>query len=233
MYNGTYYEELEITKNNISLIGENRDNTVINGDGDGGGIYLYFANWIIISGFTIKNCGGGLELEQSEYVTIENNNITDHSSRGLYVEDGSKYLKILNNSITNNGNIGINFDWRGTGYSTISGNIISGNKDAGLVLIISYTNKIYGNDFRNNGIAIHLGESDRNDIIGNNFISNEKHVDLSNSFSNIWLGNYWDNWPGLIPKPIFGRIGIFGFIPWLNFDWFPAKKPYDIGGNNI
>ena len=156
VYNGTYYEELEITKNNISLIGENRDNTVINGDRGGGGIYLYFANWIIISGFTIKNCVWGLELEQSEYVTIENNNITDHNSRGLYVEDGSKYLKILNNSITNNGNIGINFDWRGTGYSTISGNVISGNTDAGLWLSLSSYNTIEGNDFRNNGEIIFI-----------------------------------------------------------------------------
>ena len=180
-----------------------------------------------IRGNVIKDGNSGISIDRGDYVTIKENNITNHKSRGIYIDDSS-HLSIINNSITNNDNIGIDFAWMHCNLNTIKGNVISGNTDAGLWLSLSSYNTIEGNDFRNNGFAIHLGESDRNDIIGNNFISNEKHVDLSNSFSNIWLGNYWDNWPGLIPKPIFGRIGIFGFIPWLNFDWHPAKQPYDM-----
>ena len=100
VYNGTYFEELEITKNNISLIGENRDNTIINGNGIGDGIYLNFVDNITINGFTIKNHTRGIELENSDHIIIIDNNISNHNSRGLYV-DGSAFLKILNNSITN------------------------------------------------------------------------------------------------------------------------------------
>jgi hypothetical protein len=50
-----------------------------------------------------------------------------------------------------------------------------------------------------------------------------------------WNHNYWDNWRGIGPKMITGtllvespRILVLP-LPWLNFDWFPAKEPYDIG----
>jgi hypothetical protein len=55
-----------------------------------------------------------------------------------------------------------------------------------------------------------------------------------------WNNNYWDNKKGIGPKFIIGFIS-FGFIfieegyykynikiPWINFDWHPAKEPFDI-----
>ena len=39
--------------------------------------------------------------------------------------------------------------------------------------------------------------------------------------------NYW-NRPRFLPKPIFGSRGFIGIIPWVQFDWHPAKEPYDI-----
>ena len=53
-----------------------------------------------------------------------------------------------------------------------------------------------------------------------------------NLLTNIkWDGNYWDNWIGIGPKFIFGFINLgipfFGFLPMINFDWHPAKEPYD------
>jgi len=44
---------------------------------------------------------------------------------------------------------------------------------------------------------------------------------------NTWNQNYW-NISRFFPKPIFGRIGKNYLIPWLNFDWHPAKGPYEI-----
>ncbi|MCX6262685.1 MAG: hypothetical protein NTY95_17935, partial [Bacteroidia bacterium] len=51
---------------------------------------------------------------------------------------------------------------------------------------------------------------------------------FSSSYLNKWRGNYWDNWPGLIPKPIKGNIGKNQRIPWRNFDLFPKIKPITI-----
>ena len=57
VYNGTYNENITIS-NTLSLIGENRDNTIINGTGIGDVIDSSFdINNINISGFTILNSG--------------------------------------------------------------------------------------------------------------------------------------------------------------------------------
>ena len=57
----------------------------------------------------------------------------------------------------------------------------------------------------------------------------------------IFFKNYWKPYIGFGPKAIWGLRWIFdgfdpyyGFpnfqiIPWVKFDWNPAKKPYDIG----
>ena len=67
----------------------------------------------------------------------------------------------------------------------------------------------------------------------NNFIKNlfREAYQIGNKFlhhKNNWSGNYW-NRPRVLPKPIFGRIGVFFMlIPLINFDWFPAKEPNNI-----
>ncbi|MCK4365473.1 MAG: hypothetical protein KAW45_05440 [Thermoplasmatales archaeon] len=45
---------------------------------------------------------------------------------------------------------------------------------------------------------------------------------------NYWNKNYW-NRPRFLPKTIKG-LRTIGKIssPWINIDWSPAKKPYDI-----
>ena len=52
---------------------------------------------------------------------------------------------------------------------------------------------------------------------------------------NRWSRNYWGR-PILGPKLIRGEIRIYRdwpfsdiVIPWFDFDWRPALKPYDIG----
>ncbi len=71
----------------------------------------------------------------------------------------------------------------------------------------------------------------------NNLIKNYMSKDIFNPTSknlltNIkWDGNYWDNWIGFGPKFIFGnifpRFPFFPFLSMINFDWHPAKEPYD------
>ena len=65
----------------------------------------------------------------------------------------------------------------------------------------------------------------------NNFIDNKNQAYYKNSHFNLWFNNYWNDWPGAIPRPIYGTIYLERFdkeIEWLQFDWRPAKEPYDI-----
>jgi len=45
---------------------------------------------------------------------------------------------------------------------------------------------------------------------------------------NCWRRNYWSGHSGILPKAIHGVYWLIFEIPWFEFDWLPAKKPYDI-----
>jgi len=52
--NGTYYEHLFIYKNNLTIIGENKEKTIIDGRGEGGIVNLYGANNNTIKNVTVQ-----------------------------------------------------------------------------------------------------------------------------------------------------------------------------------
>src|SRR3989304_4361285 len=56
---GTYDENPLIKTNGISLLGNNRDKTIIEGKKTSSGIRIDEVNNVIVSGFTVKNSGGG------------------------------------------------------------------------------------------------------------------------------------------------------------------------------
>ena len=71
--------------------------------------------------------------------------------------------------------------------------------------------------------------SSYNEIIYNNFNGNKRHAKFVGC-RNAWNSNYWGR-IRLLPKPIFGRLEMHGLaynIPWVQFDWHPAREPYDI-----
>jgi parallel beta-helix repeat protein len=117
--------------------------------------------------------------------------------------------------------------------NTVYANTIKDNW-GGIRIEEAYNTKIIENNFENDSIYLYC--SGNTLITKNNFY--QSHASFSNTGYNhiIWIGNYWDK-SRLLPKPIIGEIGTLlsgnGYIhrlPWVNFDWFPAQKPYNIGG---
>ena len=114
--------------------------------------------------------------------------------------------------------------------NTISGNNIMNNRLGGIHLYSSSNNVIEKNKIiSNDWFGIYLDHySNCNTIEKNNFIdSGFYHAHFDNSFLNRWLGNYWDDWHSILPRPIHGEMKIRHTTNWLNFDWYPAKEPYD------
>lgn len=107
VYSGIYNETLEVTKS-ISLIGENKETTIINGK-DILGVVTIKASWVNITGFTIKNeiiLGSGISIiPPNGYNKIYKNIITNNYV-GITIP-ASDYNKIFNNTISNSSNIGI------------------------------------------------------------------------------------------------------------------------------
>jgi hypothetical protein len=81
---------------------------------------------------------------------------------------------------------------------------------------------------------------ERNNFIHNGFIGNfafnfGKGFENRN-INNTWNENYWGR-SRILPKPLFGILTYqrdaqspLIIIPWIIFDWHPAKEPYNIGG---
>jgi parallel beta-helix repeat protein len=128
---GIYHEHVFINKS-ISLIGENRSSTIIDGNGTGNVISIY-SDFVTVRGFTIQNSGffvglpGGIEIGASN-CTIDNNIIT-------FNKGGISLLWGGNHTITNN---------------TISSNYY------GIYIVYSVNNKIFHNYFLNNTNQVYI-----------------------------------------------------------------------------
>ena len=108
---GTYYENIIINKS-ISLIGEDKDTTIIDAGQEYGWnvVHVVSADWVNISNFTITNSSsgwfGGIDIYNSNYVKIERCNITWNSCSDIYI-GGSKNISIIGNEISYAGDYGI------------------------------------------------------------------------------------------------------------------------------
>jgi len=249
-----YYENIEIDKP-ITLTGENKETTVIDGSGSGDVVYIRVYDKVTVSGFTIQksgdewrdaginlinsyntlitgnhisNNGCGIRLDDSPGNSITGNTIILNNGSGIYICELSYTVNISGNYISSNNGNGISIGFESMDI-TITNNTINSNNVTGIV-IYNRGHTVINNNISNNNQGILLYEPDSN-IIKNNFIGNRRHASFHIPFfgRNHWDSNYWDNWIGIGPKLIFGSNGFLGFLPWIQFDWHPATEPYDIG----
>ena len=100
-----------------------------------------------VKGFNIQGNGNGISIDNSDYVTVINNDITTKGD-GI-VALNVKYLNITKNNIVKNAKNGITLGSADNSY--VMNNKISNNGENGIVL--SKSNKVYiqGNTVSNNG----------------------------------------------------------------------------------
>jgi len=168
---GIYHEHVIIGKK-ISLIGEEKTATFI--DGDGKGIVVnVIANDTFVSGFAIQNGQYALNVNSVYNCTITNNNITNSAS-GISL-NASRNCNITFNEINDNGD--------------------------GLNLYASNSCIIKWNDFFCNNLAVRLNSSNFNIIYQNNLVNNVNQAFASDSLNNTFddgiEGNYWSNYTGV------------------------------------
>ncbi len=90
-----YYENVVVDKS-INLIGENKNTTIIDGNGIGNVVHVTY-DWINISGFTIQNSGNGADdvgiKISSNYNTISGNKILKNNV-GIFISCGWEYCVV-------------------------------------------------------------------------------------------------------------------------------------------
>ena len=169
---GTYHENLFINKT-LTLIGEDKANTIIVGSEYGCTVIQANLTTVNISGFTIANGTNGIMLETCNGSIIRDNNINADTT-GIWLYHSNN--------------------------NTISDNLLSESGWVGLLLCgHSSKNIILRNTIENKTIGIEL--TGRNNLIyHNNFVNNQNQTSMLESFNNTWdnslEGNYWSNYEG-------------------------------------
>jgi parallel beta-helix repeat protein len=240
--NNEYGVELKAESSRNTISGNNISNNDY-------GIYLWYSSDNTISrNNIISNNEYGVELKaESSRNTISGNNISnndfgillwDSSDNTISVNDISNnicgiFLSFSSNNVISRNNISNNL--LGILLPDSSNNVISRNNISNNLYGISPSwlssnNVISRNNISNNQCGVLIRNSRSNKVSYNNFIENDVNAYFEDCFFNRWNKNYWDDWVGRGPKIIYGIIKVDGVsIPWLNFDWHPAKEPYTIG----
>ncbi len=190
---GTYYENVVVNKT-VSLIGENKENTIIDARGIGKALELTVDS-ILISNFTISNGEVGIHITNSHKHMIKNN-IIRNNVRGA---TGTYYTgTIYENNIVKGNDYGLDFGHLGgpsSSNNTAKYNEIYDNFVGIYVSAFEGNNSIENNLIYNNNIGVVLDNTQNNNIVNNTFINNTreggfKHgIYIRNAAKNNIVGN--------------------------------------------
>ena len=176
------------------------------------GISLHSSSYITISNNSFNTTSNGLHLQSSWEVTISNNSFFDNSN-AITIYDFTDDVSILSNHIDNP--IRINsYDKELIGISVLSS---------------CHNTTIKRNLISHCEIGLLLEDSSQTFVSMNTFMKNIVHARFYNTqLPTHWDQNYWGR-PRILPKPIIGIKEINHIFPrFIEFDWHPAKEPYDI-----
>ncbi len=168
VYNGIYEEGSFFINKSINLIGEDKENTIIQGTLAQEQSYIVniISDDVVLSGFTIRN---STLLEIIPSIPEEN----DSSEIIINVGDG---VRISSDNIT------------------IFGNIIKDNGGDGIVLYSGQNTTIVANTLSNNSQAIYLKHCSNTFVVNNSIEDNKLGVIfLNDSYDNIFYHNNFIN----------------------------------------
>jgi len=183
VYSGTYYENVNVNKANINLLGESEYNTIING---GAGSTISINNqYVQVEGFTITGIYTGYPGNHPVYINYDyftiSNCIVTNGFRGISsLSGGGDYFTVEDCDIHNN-NLGVYSDGA-IGNKVINCNIHDNSGPAGYGVCWDFSSNCY--------------------VYHNNFYNNQNNARDHWGGVNYWNngypsgGNYWDDYTG-------------------------------------
>jgi nitrous oxidase accessory protein len=198
VWSGTYTESVSINKS-LSLIGENKDKTLILGDWRlGGTVVLVNHDGVTVKGFTIQSVADnthGNSIRGVHLLHVRNCNVSDCVLLGnglgiwLYESSGNIIEDNLVNGQFSSGRAplsGIQLDE--SAYNRVLGNTVTDNA-VGVTLSTSFGNNVTGNFLTNNYSGISVNSSNNNTITDNSIYSKRYGIIQGSSSNNIISNN--------------------------------------------
>ena len=198
-----YTTNSTVMKNNVTNSGcgiyflESSNNSICRNSitDNNNGIQLYYSSNNSIHGNNIKTNepnNYGISFVSSSYNTVSGNNITNNSV-GIGLTDSSSN-SIIGNIITENYE-GVSL--ASSSYNTLVDNNIINNikkvlwnyEGVGIWLSSASNNKVYHNNFINNGVGVRLDSSSNNTLVENDVVNNYHGIHLFLSLNNTLTGN--------------------------------------------
>lgn len=235
---GTYYEHVVIDKS-LTLQGEGRDMTTIDGGGDGVVIHLE-ADHVTIAGLTVINGRRAILVHGSEAVVITNNRFFQHYEAAVSLVDS--------NNVILDGNE-IHDSQFGASTSQISNTLIANNEVhhndlAGIYTSNSHElvvagNKVHHHSSLEGGIRVSWG-SDGVIVERNCVYANRRGIALANDAANSIVRDniVWQNDEGIYGSPSCINNAIYHndlidntVQAWARNSWNTWDDGYPSGGN--
>lgn len=192
VHTGTYYEHVFINKT-ITLVGENNNATIIDGNKTDNVLHIKTDN-VTVENFAIRNSGmylySGILVDHSIGIIISNNNvmynyegirlifsennmvrdnIISNNYDGVYVYSSDNNV-FFNNTINSSSYYGVYaYSSNNNSFHT---NTVLNNSFAGISLIYSEDNVVSGNIISNNYYGAYIYSSNYNTFFDNSLISN-------------------------------------------------------------
>jgi parallel beta-helix repeat protein len=245
-----YYVENPVIDKSVSLVGEERDTTVIDVTA---GMKVETDN-VTVAGLTIFDGYDGISVGAS-YCNISGNKIKQ-ATHGIVVFGNNNHitgnvfesiglssaiqLNYANENILKNNYIescveGIQI-WQNSDNNTITENTISNCQDTAVNFQYSNNNRLIGNNITNSGLGTSIYGSNNNSICKNNYVNNTVqfsanewyYLTFGNPRSvNIISENYWSDYNGTdVDSDGIGDVSYV--IDENNADEYPLMKPVEI-----
>lgn len=239
--NGTYYENIVVNKT-VSLVGENREKTILNGTTIDPTMIVNASN-LSIKGFTFIGYTFNNIIIDSTYGVIIAENRIVFNAIGIDVEN-SKNVTMEHNILNGLGldNIGIMLS-HSSGCRIINNTVTSAIL-SGIWLWLSNGNLISQNLISDNDYGMYLRESDQNTISNNAILSNGGsgiYLESDSSNNEILRNEIVENWCGIVfasSTSVQNRIVHNNFVANVGHIWLQVSGAiniwddgYPLGGN--
>jgi parallel beta-helix repeat protein len=202
---GTYHENVVINKS-ISLVGENVDTTVIDGNPSTGyrvpititcdnvsvsgfkllygyaGIQMFSANSCSISGNRIASAQHGISMGGSSYCTITENYFDQIDGSAAIQLGGYSTNNLVTGNYIESCTEGIQ-SWQNSSSNTLSGNTIFNCDDYAIMFDYSDNNIVTGNEFSYSKYGTSIYVANNNTITNNNYINNTVQFSANESYA--------------------------------------------------